>query len=77
MKKINKIIIRRILNSTGGDAYEAEVCLEGGGKGVASAPVAIEPGKREKQTTGSKISYFLIIQITALLCIAIFSRFLF
>lgn len=60
MKKINKIIIRRILNSTGGDAYEAEVCLEGGGKGVASAPVAIEPGKREKQTTGSKISYFLI-----------------
>ena len=57
MKKINKIIIRRILNSTGGDAYEAEISLEGGGKGVASAPVAIEPGKREKQTTGSKVSY--------------------
>lgn len=57
MRKIKKIIIRHILNSMGGDAFEAEIELEGGSKGVASAPVAIEPGKREKQTTGSKVSF--------------------
>ena len=47
MKKIKNIIIRRILNSTGGDAYEAEVELEDGFVGIASSPVAIEPGRRE------------------------------
>lgn len=60
MKKINKIIIRNILNSTGGDAFEAEIELEDGSRGVASAPVAIEAGKREKQTTGHEVRYSLV-----------------
>ena len=57
MKKIKNIIIRRILNSTGGDAYEAEVELEDGFVGIASSPVAIEPGRREKKTTSKSFSY--------------------
>lgn len=60
MKKIENIIIRRILNSTGGDAYEAEVELDNGIVGIASSPVAIEPGRREKKVTGNDFSYLLV-----------------
>ncbi len=63
MEKVKNILIRRILNSMGGDAYEAEVELESGVVGIASSPVAIEPGKREKKTTGKKFSYLPIEKI--------------
>lgn len=63
MQKIKNVTIRRILNSAGGDAYEAEVELEGGYTGIASSPVAIEPGHREKKTTGNNFSHLCIEKI--------------
>lgn len=60
MEKVKNIIIRRILNSTGGDAYEAEVELDNGIVGLASSPVAIEPGRREKKVTGNDFSHLLV-----------------
>ena len=47
----------------GGDAYEAEVELESGFVGIASSPVAIEPGKREKKTTEKIFSYLPVEKI--------------
>ena len=63
MEKVKNILIRRILNSMGGDAYEAEVELESGFVGIASSPVAIEPGKREKKTTEKIFSYLPVEKI--------------
>lgn len=53
MSRVEKILIRIILNSNGGYAVEADIVLAGGYRGRASSPVAILPGRREKHTTRS------------------------
>lgn len=50
-----KILLRRILNSAGKYAVEAEVHFEDGRWGRASSPSAICPGKREIPTTNSEL----------------------
>ena len=61
MSRVEKIIIRNILNSNGGYAVEADMILADGQMGRASSPVAILPGRREKHTTSSqhKAAFFL------------------
>lgn len=51
MNKIKHISVRTILNSSGGDSFEASVLLEDGSQGSASAASAILAGRRENQTT--------------------------
>lgn len=51
------------MNSMGEDAYEAEVELAGGIVGIASSPVAIEPGRREKRTTEKEFSFLVLDQM--------------
>ena len=48
---ISQVRLRTILNSGGTLAAEAEINLDGGGYGRASAPVAIVPGRREQART--------------------------
>lgn len=63
MDKINNILIRKILNSIGKFAYEAVIELQNGCTGIASAPVAILPGVREKTVTLDGISYDFVERI--------------
>lgn len=51
MYKVNKILLRNILNSGGLYSIEAEVVLESGEVGIASAAVAIKGGVREQIIT--------------------------
>lgn len=51
MIKIVNAKLRRILDSTGKLAYEAEIVVEGGYKGIASAPSAILAGIRERKVS--------------------------
>ncbi len=51
--KIKGIKIRKILNSIGTDAYEAEICLDNGTIGTASSSLAILAGRKEKKATDS------------------------
>ncbi len=47
--RIKDIILRGILNSRGDLSVEAEITLENGARGMASAPVAMKPGRREQR----------------------------
>jgi enolase len=47
--RIDSVRFRGILESRGRPTVEAEVRLAGGGRGLGSAPVAIAPGRRERQ----------------------------
>lgn len=61
MYKVSKILLRNILNSAGLYSIEAEVVLESGETGVASAPMAIKGGSREQIITKEiykKISFY-------------------
>lgn len=60
MNNISRIGIRKILNSNGDFAYEAEVELEGTANGTASSPAAIVPGRREKHTTAKSYPHEVI-----------------
>lgn len=51
MKKIKDIVLRKILNSGGKYTIQAEIVLTKNIKGIASAPSAIIPGRREVETT--------------------------
>ncbi len=66
------IILRCILNSCGDFSVEAELTLTNGFRGIASAPVAIKPGRREKPrshliTPGHVVSKAEIDRLTGLL----------
>ena len=47
-KRIRNILLRCILNSCAKISVEAELVLDDGSKGIASVPVAIKAGRREK-----------------------------
>lgn len=51
MLRLKNIVLRKILNSGGKFATEAKVFVSRGVCGIASAPSAIIPGKREVSTT--------------------------
>lgn len=63
IKLISDILIRRILNSNGGFAYEAEIQLDNEYKGIGSAPSAIMAGRREKKITDNIFPQELIYQL--------------
>ena len=46
--RVNRVVLRGILESRGERTVEAELELAGGGLGLASAPIAIKPGRLEK-----------------------------
>lgn len=46
--RVNGVTLRTILTSQGEPTVEAQVTLAGGATGVASSPVAIAPGRRER-----------------------------
>lgn len=60
MMNIKSIKIRKILNSSGADSYEAEIYLGDNTVGIASAPSAILAGRREKNITGNDYNHDLI-----------------
>lgn len=65
--RLLKSYIRRILNSAGNYAIEAEVELDCGARGIASSPSAIVSGRREAATT-EMILFEKIRKEVALLC---------
>ena len=63
MIKVMNVKLRKILNSVGSFAYEAEVTLEGEYSGIASSPSAIVPGIREKRISQSNSTVLEIGEI--------------
>jgi enolase len=60
---ISDILIRRILNSNGGFAYEAEIQLDNKYNGIGAAPSAIMIGRREKKITSKIFPQELVYQL--------------